>query len=421
VNNMLKPKIPKSKSELPVRTAIDERIPTISAEGEGFQQLGNVGTRACPYCKSSNIVKRGIRQKKHEKVQLYICRNLECGRTFTSEDSKGRRYPIKIVIEGISYYNLGFTLEQTCKILKQKFKVAPDEQSLAKWVEQYKPLCRYERMRSYAMKMYRPKDVIECVTLAHKQLYNFRYHRAKTRLLLEEFKNKNFRSLKDFLDSVSSETPHQNFLEGERMSEVRSKFDRTDMIVKSKQNFANSLTAFALKGARSNKLRHEAVQRFMIANDSVTVATEVPVLIRKEDVEHMQRVLGFQIVDAETGISFKNRPEREKKENGELPKLLTGHIDLVQIRNGSIHLLDYKPNAAKEKPIEQLTWYALALSRLTGLRVFEFKCAWFDEKDYFEFYPLHVVKKTSGKKKRNVRWRDGTKASIPQDNVLKTV
>jgi len=328
---------------------------------------------------------------------------------------------IYLWIEGISYYNLGLTLEQTCKILKQKFKVAPDEQTLAKWIEEYKPLCRYERMRPYGIKMYPPSKVIECVTLAHKQLYNFRYHRAKMRLMLEEYKNRNFRPLKDFLDSVASETPHQNFLEGERMSEVRSKFDKTDMIVKSKQNFANKLTEFALKGAKSNKLRHEAVQRFMIANDSVTVATKVPVLIRREDVLHMQRVLGFQIVDENIGLTFKNRGEREKRKSNELPKLLTGHIDLIQVRNGMIHLLDYKPNSTKEKPIEQLTWYALALSRLTGLRVFEFKCAWFDEKDYFEFYPLHVVKKTNPKKRRAVRWKDGTKANIPRFDTLQIV
>ena len=103
---------------------------------------------------------------------------------------------------------------------------------------------------------------------------------------------------------------------------------------------------------------------------------------------------------------------------------MTGHIDLIQIRNGAIHILDYKPNAAKERPIEQLTWYALALSRLTGLRVFCFKCAWFDEKDYFEFFPLHVVKKLSGKKAgkhRKVEWRDGTKAAIPRFDTLTIV
>ncbi len=73
--------------------------------------------------------------------------------------------------------------------------------------------------------------------------------------------------------------------------------------------------------------------------------------------------------------------------------ILTGHIDVLQIRNGSIHILDYKPNARREKPITQLMVYALALSRRTGLRLYDFTCAWFDEHDYFEFYPLHLVHK----------------------------
>ena len=425
----MKIKIPGSKKEKRIRTPIDEVIPTVVLE-EPNPIAGAVqsGKTLCPYCSSSDFVRRGTRKKKHERVQLYLCRNEGCKRTFTSEESKGRRYPIKLVIEGMSYYNLGFTLKQTCTIFKQKFKAAPDEQSLAKWIEQYKSLCRYERMRPYAVKMYKPLNVIECVTLVHKQLYNFRYHRAKIRFMLEEYKNRDFRPLKDFLDSVASETPHQQFLEGERMSEIRSKFGKADMVVKSKKNYANYLTDFALKGARSNKLRHDTVQRFMIANDSVTVATEVPVVIRKEDIEHMQKQLGFEIV-GEEGITFRRRSfrdEKKEKRGGEthLPKLLTGHIDLIQIRNGAIHILDYKPNAAKERPIEQLTWYALALSRLTGLRVFCFKCAWFDEKDYFEFFPLHVVKKLSGKKAgkhRKVEWRDGTKAAIPRFDTLTIV
>ena len=94
--------------------------------------------------------------------------------------------------------------------------------------------------------------------------------------------------------------------------------------------------------------------------------------------------------------------------NSDLPKLITGHIDILQIRNGMVHLLDYKPNAEKERPIEQLTLYAMALSRLTGLRLFEFKCAWFDEKDYFEFYPLHVLHKTKkAKRRRRIDTKEG--------------
>jgi hypothetical protein len=72
---------------------------------------------------------------------------------------------------------------------------------------------------------------------------------------------------------------------------------------------------------------------------------------------------------------------------------LTGHIDLLQIRNGAIHIVDYKPGAKSEKPIPQLMTYALALSRRTGLRLFHFVCSWFDQDHYYQFFPLHVVYK----------------------------
>jgi hypothetical protein len=38
--------------------------------------------------------------------------------------------------------------------------------------------------------------------------------------------------------------------------------------------------------------------------------------------------------------------------------------------------------------VTQLTIYALALSRRPGLLLMAFKCAWFDEEDYFQFFPL---------------------------------
>lgn len=240
---------------------------------------------------------------------------------------------------------------------------------------------------------------------------------------MEEFKNRRFGRLKEYLDNVSAETPHQYFQDGERMSEIRSKFDKTDMIIKSKSNFANKTAEFVLRSVPDNNARHEALQRFMIANDSVTIATEVPVYIRKEDVEHMENVLKFKIL-GEEGLLIKGHADKAKSKSAagskSFPKLLTGHIDILQIRNGMVHILDYKPNASKEKPIEQLTWYALALSRLTGLRLFEFKCAWFDDKDFYEFYPLHVVKKLQIKKRaRKVHYRDGSVAEIPRQDVFK--
>ena len=72
--------------------------------------------------------------------------------------------------------------------------------------------------------------------------------------------------------------------------------------------------------------------------------------------------------------------------------------------------------------MEQLTWYALALSRLTGLRLYEFKCAWFDEKDYFEFFPLHVVKKIANRKRKRVYLKNrGTSVEIPEEDKIKVI
>lgn len=414
----------------------DIDLPTIDWSPLDKQLIGESKiAELCPYCKCKDFVKRGTRNNRYQVVQLYLCKNEECARTFTAQDVKGKHFPLNVVIEAMSYYNLGFSLEETCRIIEKKFSVplpevdgnklspgdfvAPTPATLSSWVEEYSELCRYSRMRPYATKMCKPQDTIEVVTMAHRQLYRFRYHRPKTTLMLTEFRNRNLGRLKEYLNAVSSETPHQYFAEGERMSDVRSKFSTADMIVRSKTNYANRLAAFVLQTVPENKMRHEALQRFFIANDSCTVATEVPVYIRKEDIEYMENVLKFKVSN-DNLIQFKGRKKEEK-----MPKLLTGHIDLIQIRNGQVHIMDYKPNASKECPIEQLTWYALALSRLTGLRLFEFTCAWFDEKDYYQFFPLHVVKKIQTKamrpRRRVIHFKDGTNVEVPRENSGKVV
>ena len=187
---------------------------------------------------------------------------------------------------------------------------------------------------------------------------------------------------------MTAECPHSIFKDTERRaSEYKGIFNLDKVKVTPRDNFAMKNTRFVLQTVANNKLRHEVLQEFMLINDSVTVATEIPVLLDEDDIRHYQNELGFDVP-----LDFADRS------NG--TNVLTGHIDLLQIRNGAIHILDYKPSAKKVKPVDQLTLYALALSRLTGLRLFHMKCAWFDEDDYFEFFPLHVVYKKKGKKKR---------------------
>ena len=73
---------------------------------------------------------------------------------------------------------------------------------------------------------------------------------------------------------------------------------------------------------------------------------------------------------------------------GAADRAITGHIDFLQVRNGAVHILDYKPDARTNKPIAQLAIYALALTRrVRGLKLFDIKCAWFNEYEYCEMFP----------------------------------
>jgi hypothetical protein len=52
---------------------------------------------------------------------------------------------------------------------------------------------------------------------------------------------------------------------------------------------------------------------------------------------------------------------------------------------------DYKPDATTGKPFAQLSLYALVLSHLAGIPLFDFKCAWFSERQYCAFFPRTVL------------------------------
>jgi ATP-dependent exoDNAse (exonuclease V) beta subunit len=202
----------------------------------------------------------------------------------------------------------------------------------------------------------------------------------------EDYSNFKLKVIRDFLELSIAECPHQVFKDSEtRSSEFKKVFDLDQVRVVRKHNRACEIAKFVMQAVANNKLRHEKLQEFMFFSDSTTVAVEVPVLLDKDDLWHYKKRLNFKVPI-----------ELEKDDD-----VITGHIDIVQVRNGIVHILDFKPSASREKPIAQLTLYALALARLTSLKLYNFKCAWFDEDDYYEFFPLHVVykKKKKGKRK----------------------
>jgi len=88
----------------------------------------------------------------------------------------------------------------------------------------------------------------------------------------------------------------------------------------------------------------------MLINDTATIATEIPIYIKEQN--------------------------------------LTGHIDILQIRFHKIYILDYKPEPFnKEQAITQLILYRKALSNITKIPEYRFRLAFFNHKAYYKCRP----------------------------------
>ena len=328
----------------------------------------------CIYCGSFDTVRKGFKRNRFGRLQRYKCR--ACGRFFTKKKLKQKSYAPKAIVNALSVYNSGFTLKETAEKVNRRFSLNTKPQTVHAWVKGYSAACSFRRLRKSALKRFGAGKMVLRQRLQHSQQYEFQLHKAKLELLKGELPERKFSALESYLEKIPTKNfPHHIFrisdeeLE-QRASRIKGCFLKATRL--KKENFANRLAELALTACPNNRARHSSIQDFMIANDSCTVACEVPVYLTNDDIAYYKK----------KGFSFDFRNYRTP---------LTGHIDLLQVRNGCIHVLDYKPEAGKVEPLEQLVVYALALASRTKLAVKDFKCAWFDEKNYFEFFPLHAV------------------------------
>lgn len=320
-------------------------------------------------------MRKGTRRKKFELVQLWQCS--ACRRVFTPApgDLRNKTYPLRVILDGVTLYNLGHSLTQSVAKLKSRHGQHVATSTLAAWVNEHKSLASYQRLRPQAKRRFPATQTIRTIKLYHRQVYHYAYHRPKLALMRDSKEHGRFAPLADFLENVPQLCPHPLFRDSSRASRLADSFiDRSRLVVISKENFATRMAALVLPTLGDNRLRHQALQRFMLANDSVTVAVEVPIWLMPDDIAKLERRHGIRLL-----------PHRSRQEP------ITGHIDFLQVRNGAIHILDYKPDARSNRPIAQLTLYALALSQLVGIRLFDIKCAWFNEDEYCEFFPRKIL------------------------------
>lgn len=195
-------------------------------------------------------------------------------------------------------------------------------------------------------------------SLRHGGMYHFRVHKAK----LEEFCGSDLAPLRIFLLETLKSCPTSYFEEGPRSSVLRIPIDSGRVPVKHEAQF------FARIGLDSNYYdnAHLNVQMFMLGYDKKTIAIEVPLWLLPDEHERFFELFG-----------------------SDLP--LSGHIDLVRIEDGKIWIWDYKPNAHREKFADTQTYfYALMLSKRTGIPLSKFMCGYFDDKNAYVFEPAKI-------------------------------
>jgi hypothetical protein len=87
------------------------------------------------------------------------------------------------------------------------------------------------------------------------------------------------KALTDFLGHMFKNCPHELFTGTARASQLKSRISLDDSAILHKTNSATRIACLVLPTVGRNIQRHEAIQKFMLINDSVTVAVEVPIFL----------------------------------------------------------------------------------------------------------------------------------------------
>jgi transposase-like protein len=241
---------------------------------------------ACPHCGSHVLTRRGVRRKKLEIVQLWRCAS--CKRTFTPgpDAIRNKTYPLRTVIDALSTYSLGYSLEHTAARIKSKSGRTIGTSTVAGWLSQHRPLMSYLRLRENGRHLFPPEQTIRSIKLHHRQIYRYAFHRPKLEFLrhgkLDDKRSgdRHFAALANFLEAVPLICPHDLFRAEERgrASQAHPDFaDVSRIIANRKENIATRIAGLIIPAVGNNKMRHETLQKFMLANDSVTVAIEIPI------------------------------------------------------------------------------------------------------------------------------------------------
>ena len=87
---------------------------------------------ACPECGCKHTTRKGKRRNRLQILQVSRC--AECLHRFTGEPGKNKTYPPKVILESISTFNLGYSLTETQRLLRQRFHHDIPARTTSSWL-----------------------------------------------------------------------------------------------------------------------------------------------------------------------------------------------------------------------------------------------------------------------------------------------
>ena len=95
----------------------------------------------CPHCGCKIAAKKGKRRNRLQTLQVYRC--TECLHRFTGAAGKNKTYPLRLILETVSTFNLGYSLTETQRLLHTRFHRNIPERTISSWLTEYRPLTTY--------------------------------------------------------------------------------------------------------------------------------------------------------------------------------------------------------------------------------------------------------------------------------------
>ena len=154
----------------------------------------------CPECGCKNTVKKGKRRNRLQTLQVFRC--AECLHRFTAAAGKNKSYPLHIILEAVSTFNLGYSLTETQQLIRKRFHRHIPERTISSWLTEYRPLTTYARLRTEGKKLFTPQTMVRSINFHHQQVYRHQVHRAKLQILLDTHAHRAFIPVTAYLSEL---------------------------------------------------------------------------------------------------------------------------------------------------------------------------------------------------------------------------